>query len=92
MKCSECRFWVADRFATDKPPFDGRQCRRHAPQPVNYELLMLAACQSAALDGRERVPEDGHRWPDSLVQWPLTCEDDFCGDFVAKVEKRVGFV
>jgi hypothetical protein len=85
VRCADYRFWVKDPHPTEAYGDGGRQCRRYAPRPVNYRQLLVAARSEALADDRPFLEGEGLTWFHSLVQWPVTSDDDFCGDYSARV-------
>lgn len=83
MKCGDCRFWrrATEDFAGGAIETLHGECRRYAPRPGSDQL-------ARALN---RLDATGHTDPRLDALWPLTNEDDFCGEFTPK-NQRVGFV
>jgi hypothetical protein len=73
-RCETCRFWHDDGRATDDS-WDRGQCRRSSPTLVEAHFMPLLA------DGWEK---DMERREAMSGLWPLTHDDDFCGEWQPK--------
>ncbi len=68
LQCAFCAYWWDD----DNVEGEGT-CHRHAPVPHFLLQSSLYGPECAALRAAKSDP--------FLAQWPVTKEDDFCGDF-----------
>lgn len=74
MKCRDCQFWeVADGC-----------CHKKAPIAVIETILKDEVCLNNAgiTVGVEPLPQQSVR-----ASWPLTGREEFCGEFVQRVQR-----
>jgi hypothetical protein len=84
MKCIECKFW---RRQSNRFHPESGDCHRHAPRPTTEAIVVLGGVGRSDEDEATTEPAaDG-----GIVLWPITYEDDFCGEF-APLTGRKGFV
>lgn len=70
-RCETCRFWNADGPASEHPGYaDLRECRRHAPVPVQLGNIALSIRLESSTG--------------SECGWPTTAPDDWCGEWEPK--------
>ncbi|WP_426032860.1 hypothetical protein [Caulobacter sp. DWP3-1-3b2] len=94
MKCADCKFWKAESEAYRGDEQFG-DCRRYAPR-ATFDLPLIVSRIQVERGDLADLSEDRPEEISSICQrytaWPATWGSDFCGDFVAKVEQRAGFV
>lgn len=81
MRCDECRYWKRYPVVDEKDPdVDSREgsCRR-SPPIANWEHVRQTMIENPAAT----TPMDEFSCSVNWM-WPVTCGDDFCGEFLAK--------
>lgn len=86
-RCEDCRFW---KFAHQEGADRYGDCRRRAPRARScidrhtvetLGYIAWALIESAKIEHHEMEVEP--RYLDSVADWPMTTDSDWCGEYVA---------
>lgn len=89
--CGNCKFWKLEEQDDDADAMGS--CHRHAPRPTFEGPLIVAELVRdrglvaiTAADLSDRGDVEG--WYRRMRAWPATGENEFCGEFAARLERK----